>query len=126
MSVKERLKEYIKSQGLTTQAWEKSINASNGYVNSITKGIGEEKIQAILEKYFNINFDWLMTGRGPMTIEYLSDENSFPIDLAKEDSGVYNEIYWRGRYDELLEQYEKLKRELSDIKSRKGDESNHA
>lgn len=69
MSVKNRLKEFIAYTGLTVSAWEKSINVSNGYVNGMVKGIGEDKIRTILEVYPNLNFDWLMTGRGQMIIE---------------------------------------------------------
>lgn len=63
MSVKERLKNYIKSQGLSVTAFEKSINVSNGYVNSISKGIGSNVIESILEKYPNFNLEWILTGK---------------------------------------------------------------
>lgn len=118
MSVKKRLKDFIKSIGMTVSAWEKSIGASNGYVNSISTGIGEDKRKAILEVYSNLNFDWLITGRGEMTI---SNENNYisfdEINVVRETNSIeLNEIYWKGRYDELSEQFERLRKELEELK----------
>lgn len=55
MSVKKRLKDYIKSLNMSIKDFETSINASNGYVNSITKGIGSEKLKRIIEIYPNLD-----------------------------------------------------------------------
>lgn len=76
MNVKERLKKYIKHQNITQSEFEKSINASNGYVNSITKSIGLDKLEKILENYSNLNLYWLLTGQGEM----LRKEDSDPKD----------------------------------------------
>ena len=73
MSVKKRIKEFIKSEGLTDVEFQKKINVGNGYINNISKGIGDDKIKTILEVYPNLNFDWLFTGRGEML------RNSFKI-----------------------------------------------
>lgn len=51
---------------MTVSAFEKSIGVANGYVNSISKSIGIDKISLILEKYPNLNIEWLLTGRGEM------------------------------------------------------------
>lgn len=66
MSVKERIKIFVEYQKLTVSAFEKSINASNGYVNSISKSIGLDKIELILENYPKLNIEWLLTGKGSM------------------------------------------------------------
>ncbi|MDY3853099.1 MAG: LexA family transcriptional regulator [Prevotella sp.] len=66
MTVKDRLKIYCKEQNTTISAFEESIGVSNGYVNSISKSIGIDKIDAIIENYSNINIEWLLTGRGDM------------------------------------------------------------
>ncbi len=66
MSVKNRLKEYIKSQKMTISNYEKDINVSNGYVNSIAKGVGGEVLLKIIEKSPNLNIEWLLTGEGSM------------------------------------------------------------
>ena len=66
MNVKERLKEFIKLEKMSVSDFEKSINTANGYVNSISKSIGVDKISTILENYPNINIEWLLTGNGEM------------------------------------------------------------
>lgn len=64
--VKGRLKEYIKYSGITTMEFERSIGASNGYVTSISKGIGAKFSREISKNYPDLNLDWLLTGEGSM------------------------------------------------------------
>ncbi len=64
--VKVRIKQFCESQGITVSAFEKSIGVANGYVNSISKSIGIEKICRILEKYPILDLEWLLTGKGDM------------------------------------------------------------
>lgn len=66
MGVKDRVKAYCKAQNTTVTAFETSIGVSNGYVNSISKSIGIDKVATILEKYPNLNLEWLLTGIGSM------------------------------------------------------------
>ena len=66
MSVKDRIKEFCDVIGITTSAFEKSIGVANGYVNSISRSVGIDKINTILEKYPNISIEWLLTGKGLM------------------------------------------------------------
>ncbi|MCG9911881.1 MAG: S24 family peptidase [Flavobacteriales bacterium] len=51
---------------MTISEFEHSIGVSNGYVNSISKSIGIDKLETIVEKYSNINLEWLLTGKGFM------------------------------------------------------------
>jgi hypothetical protein len=80
MAVKERIKAYAENIGITITDFEKSIYVSNGYVNSISKSIGIDKINLILEKYPNLNLIWLLTGKGEML--YPDIDKSPPIDEA--------------------------------------------
>ena len=66
MTVKNRIKEFCKSENLSISAFEDTIRVSNGYVNSISKSIGIDKLNTILEIYPNINLEWLLTGKGKM------------------------------------------------------------
>jgi len=74
MSVKDRLKEYLKSESIATIAFESSIEVANGYVNSISKSIGLDKLNLIIEKYPKLNIIWLLTGNGSM-LEIDSNKN---------------------------------------------------
>ncbi|MBQ8958148.1 MAG: hypothetical protein IJ057_06560 [Bacteroidales bacterium] len=64
--VKERLLQFINSIGSTQKAFEKTINASQGYINNISKSIGFEKLNAIKLNYSQLNIEWLLTGAGEM------------------------------------------------------------
>ncbi|GHV60933.1 hypothetical protein FACS1894195_0630 [Bacteroidia bacterium] len=67
-TVKERIKYFIDNHlRISVCEFEKSIESSNGYINSISRSIGVDKINNIVEKYPILNIDWLLTGRGEMT-----------------------------------------------------------
>lgn len=76
MSVKERLKIFVKSKDISISAFENSISASNGYVNSMRKAISNDKLQVILEQYPDLNPEWLLTGSGNM----LRNETSILVE----------------------------------------------
>ncbi len=90
MSVKERVKIFAKSQNITIIAFEKSIKASNGYVNSISKSIGLDKIELILENFPNLNIEWLLTGKGEMLKTKGNVHQN--IDNNKADNNLNNNI----------------------------------
>lgn len=66
MTVKDRIKAYCKAEKISITAFEKSIGVSNGYVNNISKSIGIDYLNTLIEKYSNLNVEWLLTGRGGM------------------------------------------------------------
>lgn len=66
MNVKDRIKKFIDHEGLSISAFEKTIEVSNGYVNSISKNIGIDKLNVIVEKYPQLSLEWLITGKGEM------------------------------------------------------------
>lgn len=72
MNTKERLKYYIKCSKISVLYFEKSISASNGYVSSIQKSIGGDKLILIQKVYKDLNITWLLTGVGEMLIEHNS------------------------------------------------------
>ena len=65
-TVKERIISFLKEKKLSQSAFEKSTGLSNGYVNNISKGIGAEKLQRIIEVYPELSQAWLLTGEGEM------------------------------------------------------------
>lgn len=74
MTVKDRIKAFCKAEKTTVSAFESSIGVANGYVNAISKSIGIDKIQTILEKFPKLSIEWLLTGRGDMY-----REDSIPV-----------------------------------------------
>lgn len=91
MSVKNRIKEFLEVENITISSFEKLLNLSNGYVNSISKSIGIDKIEIILENFPNLNIEWLLTGKGNMYKEkntsqevlIILEERASMIELQK-------------------------------------------
>lgn len=76
---KERLKTFISSVNLTNAAFEKSLGLSNGYINSMRKGLGYDKLEQISNLYTDLNMGWLLTGEGEMLKSSSPKEESAPI-----------------------------------------------
>lgn len=66
MTVKERLVAFLKFRNIPHSRFEKKCGLCNGYVNSIRKGIGVEKLDTILRAYPELNRNWLLFGEGEM------------------------------------------------------------
>src|SRR5690606_8099193 len=65
---------------------------------------------------FGISKEWWETGRGDMFFRDV--EKNIPTEtFANEEAVAYGESYWRGRYDQLKDEHERLLKELNDIKS---------
>lgn len=75
---KERLKTFISSKNLTNAAFEKSLGLSNGYINSMRKGLGYDKLEQLSNLYTDLNMGWLLTGEGEMLISSTSNITSEP------------------------------------------------
>ena len=65
-TVKQRLIRFIKYKGISQRRFEEQINAGNGFVNNISKGIGANKLYKILCEFPELNQSWLLTGEGEM------------------------------------------------------------
>lgn len=80
MSVKERLKEYLIHKNLRINYFEKSIGASNSFVNNIRVSISPDKLENIANIYKDLNITWLLTGEGEMIkMEGRSLEENFSV-----------------------------------------------
>lgn len=95
MSVKERLKEYIKYKKLSDRAFCIKVGLSPTYVSSMKVSIQPDKVNMIAVHFPDLNTGWLLTGEGEMlkmkeqelkpypihngedakTIDYLMEEN---------------------------------------------------
>lgn len=74
-------------------------------------------IQIVYTKCLNISAEWLITGDGEMFNNNASSNISANITVASDDIIKYNEDYWRGRYDQLKEDYDRLLGQLDVTKS---------
>lgn len=82
MTVTDRLKTYLRFLKITNSEFERSIGASNGYINSIRKGIGVDKLEQIEQCYPTLNIDWLVKGEGEMLKDIEYDLNPYLVTKA--------------------------------------------
>ena len=66
ITVKQRLVQFIRFMHLTQKAFEERCGMGNGYVNSIRRSIGPEKMQDIIRAFPELNREWLLYGEGEM------------------------------------------------------------
>ena len=66
MSVKERLREFIKYKEISERQFCRKIGVSGSYVNSMRTSIQPDKLKSISEQYPELNPIWLITGEGEM------------------------------------------------------------
>lgn len=65
----QRIKQYIDFKGVRVSAFEREVGMSNGSFASQLKNnktIGLDKLENILNRYTDINIEWLLTGNGDM------------------------------------------------------------
>ena len=96
MSTKERLKEFLSSQKIGRNKFEKQIGLSIGYMSTKSITITSDVIEKTIEAYPNINIEWLLTGKGDMTKEapiITSSDNLFYLEEIKSLKAELKEAY---------------------------------
>ncbi len=88
MTVKDRIKFFCKNEKISISDFEKALNVANGYVNSISKSVGIDKINSILEIFPNLSIEWLLTGKGYM----LKNSMNTPQNDNKEAINTLSDI----------------------------------
>ena len=110
-SVKDRTLEFIRFKGISVKSFEQKCNMSNGYVASIRKGLGGEKLENILRAFPELNREWLLFGEGEMlkgnnnVIQYGSNVNT---------TGDNNHIEQSALLDKALGEISELRKALVD------------
>lgn len=78
--VKERLIRYLAHKKMAQAKFEKSIGASNGFVNNIRQSIQPDRLQKIAQTYPELNIAWLMVG--DLGGKMLKEEEKKPVEPA--------------------------------------------
>ncbi|MCF2875404.1 MULTISPECIES: hypothetical protein [unclassified Tenacibaculum] len=116
MSLKNRLKVLIKHHKLSIKSFEKSIDVSNGYVNSITKSIGFDKMILLLDKFPNLNITWLISGKGEMLLKPKNSLDQFTIDEIAEYISKNKDTFRKNTSYKLLIDNEHKDKEIENLK----------
>lgn len=103
MTVKERLLEFLKAEGISASEFSRKMNLSPAYVASIRKSIPAEKVERLMQVFPQINRDWLLYGEGSMYREienpdinpHRLDKHTVPLVPAQAHAGSF-EMYARG------------------------------
>lgn len=66
-NAKIRLLTFLKFLKLGQNSFEEKVGISRGYLSKSTGNIGSDILSKIAETYPELNFDWLITGKGNMT-----------------------------------------------------------
>ena len=65
-TIKERTLEFIKYKEISVKEFEIRCGMSNGYVSSMRKGFGADKLGNVLSAFPELNREWLLYGEGEM------------------------------------------------------------
>lgn len=90
MTVKQRLKDYLKVKNIGQKDFAQQVGLSDGFVNAIRVSIQPKSLHKIAVCFSDLNTGWLLTGEGEML---RSDEKK--PDVENED--------FRNKYIKLLE-----------------------
>lgn len=116
MSVKQRLRDYIKYKGINERTFCLSIGASTSFVNSMRVSIQPSKVESIAAHYPDLSTGWLLTGEGKMLKEDYKREEPAPI-VVEETKEPYSTISRLVSMNEkLFEENRALKEELDSLK----------
>ena len=66
MTIKERTYSFIEHKGITVKKFEELCGLSNGYISSMRKGFGSDKLNNVLTMFPELNREWLLYGEGEM------------------------------------------------------------
>ena len=105
-----RMEVFAKSYCRSVRQFEEDCGLSNGFVRSIVKGIGADKLKCITDKFPNLSVEWLMNGTGEMLIQ-TSEEKKSAADRRFADRVVQMMMQkvenLMGRMAQKVDDYEK-------------------
>lgn len=68
MTVKERIKEFARTKGLSLAAFERKCGLSNAYFSGLKGEISPKKLLEIKRVFPDLNEEWVRTGEGSMRL----------------------------------------------------------
>ena len=87
MTTKERTLRFIASKGLSVKKFEELCGLSNGYLNSMKSGYGNNKLLQVLRVFPELNRDWLVYGEGEMLVQSREMQSTSSLPTESEVRG---------------------------------------
>lgn len=75
--MKERLLEFLNSQGISQNAFEDTCGLSRGTISNLNKGVRSDKLALIACAFPEINLRWLLLGEGDMVMGSTNNNTAF-------------------------------------------------
>jgi transcriptional regulator with XRE-family HTH domain len=92
ISVKDRLRKYIKETGITQTFFCKEIGVSTGYISGMRESIQPDKLKSIALKFPQLNIGWLLTGVGSMLKDSVVEASAKNIGTVEVSAEAWNVI----------------------------------
>lgn len=83
-TVKERLQQFLKAEGISSSEFARKMGLSPAYVASMRKSMPNEKVEKLTQVFPQINRDWLIYGEGDMYRDDLSEKGLDPHRLDRQ------------------------------------------
>lgn len=121
MTTKERTLRFIAFKGLSIKKFEELCGLSNGYLNSMKSGFGNNKLTQVLSAFPELNRDWLVYGEGEMIKKEISSKEE--IQLPQTGIGEPMQSQDEVLIAELRAQIEKLESKVDNLNQELGEKN---
>lgn len=102
-SIKDRTIEFIKYKGLKMKDFEEKCGLSTGYVTSMRKGYGADKLANVLKAFPELNREWLLYNEGEMLNRANKQIKDVLSPVKSYSSGVpYYNVDFIGGFDLIV------------------------
>ena len=121
-SIKDRIIKFIRYRGLRVKQFENICGLSNGYINSMRKGFGREKLENVLSMFPELNRDWIVYGEGemlkPSTQNSTIISGSGNINNNSINSPIENSVFHCCNEEHVSAEIEKLKKQVDELREK--------
>ena len=104
MTVKSRVREFVKFKGITMSQFERMCGLSVGYVNAMRVSFGKDYLNNVLKQFPELSREWLLFGEGTMLKSGNFSQNQEKVTQNNEngDNIQGQNVTIQGNVDEFL------------------------
>lgn len=120
MSVKERLKLFLREEGIKDTDFCRTIGVSTGFISGMRVSIQPDKLKSIAINFPRLDIGWLLTGEGSMLKnESSSTSASFPEETQNKKKNSDTSLENGDLLYKMYEDYKKLQEKVLAEKERR-------